>query len=901
MHDITLRKRAAAQLRESEQRYRLLFECNPQPMWVYDLETLRFLAVNAAAVFHYGYSVDEFLSLTIRDIRPPEDLPALAANLAHPAPSLEQSSPWRHRRKDGTVIEVEIASHELVFGGRRARLVLATDVTVRNQYARELRVAHDHQRQLLDHSPAVLYVLALEAGKIVPRMVSDNIGRLLGFGVRECLSHEWWLGQLHPDDREHAIASIAETLAQGTSSTEYRLRHKDGSYRWVDDHRRLVRAATGGTAELIGVWTDISERKAATDRIRESERRFRETLENLDLVALKLDTDGVVTFCNTALVRLTGLGREALLGSSWFDRFALDSAGSARRQYLDAIRSGKISPRHQHPIKSSAGELREIVWSNTAIRNATGDIVEVASIGEDVTERSRAEAALRASEQRFRTLFEQAAVGVAQTDAATGRFVQINQRFCAIVGRSREEMQQITFAAITDPRDVDRGVDMMKQLKAGTIREFSHEKRYLRKDGAEVWVSLTVSAMWAPGATPDYFIAIATDVTDRKRLEEQYRQAQKMESIGTLAGGIAHDFNNILAAIKGYTELAKMELDGGPVVEHLDAVLRGAARAAALVRQILAFSRRDADERIVVQLRPVVVEALALLRATVPANIEFETSLAADAAPVLADPSQIHQIIINLGANAAHAMRDGAGRLTVRLENFHVDAGLAAANPSLRIGACTRLLMKDTGRGMDAATLARIFEPFYTTKGPGEGTGLGLSVVHGIMQRHEGAVTVESRPGEGATFCLYFPPAAGEVAVETADLGEVPRGSGERILYVDDEWPLARLGQKILERLGYVVDARTSPAEALDAMRAKPDAFDLVVTDYMMPDLTGVELAQRIHEIRPGVPIVLVTGYTATLTDEHIQAMGIKKLVTKPISIESLGRLVHRLLNENKT
>jgi signal transduction histidine kinase/CheY-like chemotaxis protein len=386
---------------------------------------------------------------------------------------------------------------------------------------------------------------------------------------------------------------------------------------------------------------------------------------------------------------------------------------------------------------------------------------------------------------------------------------------------------------------------------------------------------------------------------ERRQLEEQFRQAQKMEAVGTLSGGIAHDFNNIIGAISGYTELARMDAGENPrVVAHLDEVLQGAKRAAELVRQILAFSRQQEQVRKPIQLRLVVAEALKLLRAMIPASIEFEVSMATDVPTVLADSTQIHQIVMNLGTNASHAMKDRMGRLTVTLENFDVGADGMETHLGLQSGRYVRLSISDTGHGMDQATLSRIFEPFFTTKAPGEGTGLGLAVVQGIMQSHEGIVTAYSHQGEGTTFHLYFPVCGMEEAATGSGITAVPRGEGERILYVDDELPLAQMGGKILERLGYVVEVHTSALEALEAVRAKPEAYDLIITDQMMPRLTGLDLARGLQTIRPGLPIILVTGYTATLTAERVKAMGISNLLLKPISVATLGAAVHRVLAE---
>ena len=384
---------------------------------------------------------------------------------------------------------------------------------------------------------------------------------------------------------------------------------------------------------------------------------------------------------------------------------------------------------------------------------------------------------------------------------------------------------------------------------------------------------------------------------DRHSMERQLRQAQKMEAIGTLAGGIAHDFNNILSAMGGYTELARMDIgDDDAVLGHLAEVSKAGTRAAGLVRQILAFSRRQEQERRPLQLEGVVTEALKLLRATIPSSIEFDVRLV-DVPTVLADATQVHQTMMNLCTNAWHAMRDVPGRLVVRLEPFAVDADFAEAHPSLRSGSYARLAVGDTGHGMDAVTLSRIFEPFFTTKAPGSGTGLGLSVVHGIMQSHDGAVTVYSQPGEGTTFHLYFPAHAADGTGAPEVYSAVPRGHGERILFLDDEVVLAQMGAKMLERLGYAVTIATDAAEALEQFTARPGDFDALVTDLTMPGLLGTEVAGRVLGLRPDLPILLVTGYTATLTAATVKTLGIRALALKPLNLETLGRSVHEILS----
>ena len=406
---------------------------------------------------------------------------------------------------------------------------------------------------------------------------------------------------------------------------------------------------------------------------------------------------------------------------------------------------------------------------------------------------------------------------------------------------------------------------------------------------------------WEPDEQT-FLIAVANLVSallaqiERQAMERQLRQAQKLEAIGTLAGGIAHDFNNILSAMNGYAELARIDIgDDAAVLAHLEAIAQGGARGAKLVRQILTFSRRQEQERIPTELGPVVTEVVTLLNATLPATIEIVTTIAPDLPLVLADATEVHQVLMNLCTNAWHAMHERPGRLEVRLEALVADADFAEAHPPLTTGDYVRLSVGDTGHGMDADTMARIFEPFFTTKGPQVGTGLGLSVVHGIMQAHDGAITVYSQPGEGTTFHLYFPAHASDAAPVVERQQELPRGDGQRVLFVDDEVPLAHMGRKMLERLGYVVTAVTSPAEALAIFSANPQSFDLVFTDLTMPGRSGTDLAADMIARRHDLRIVLVTGYT-TLTSERVRRLGIRELALKPLTLHRLATIAQRAL-----
>ena len=563
---------------------------------------------------------------------------------------------------------------------------------------------------------------------------------------------------------------------------------------------------------------------------------------------------------------------------------AAEVCGGARRSIED----------EEFLVERADGMRASVIVNVAAIKNDSGGITCAICCFHDITARKMAERKLREDEQWLKAIFEQAPVGVVQTDSLSGRFIRFNQRFCDILGYTSEETKQLTHREITHLEDLGAVVMLQERLRNGTIREYTREKRYVRKDGSVVWVSVAVSGLGPPGEAPNAFLAVVLDISERKRMDDHFYQAQKMEALGQFSGGVAHDFNNILAAIGGYTELSQMILTDNPEVrQHLGQVLKSTGRAADLVRQILTFSRHEPQERRPIQLSQVVAESMTLLRASIPSTIRFETAIAKDVPPVLGNANQVHQILMNLGVNAWHAMREGPGNLQVVLERFAVSAEFAATKPRLRPGEYVRLSVSDTGSGMTPETLVRIFDPFFTTKAPGEGTGLGLSVVHGIMDGHDGTVTVHSHPGEGTVFRLYFPVHDGEVMDLLVRDGLIPRGAGERILIVEDEEILALLVQKTLVNLGYTADYETNPVKALALVRADSKRFALVLSDQTMPGMTGLTLAGLIRDCRSELPVILMTGYSLSLTAERVEEAGIRQLMLKPVTIQSLGDAVH--------
>jgi PAS domain S-box-containing protein len=506
----------------------------------------------------------------------------------------------------------------------------------------------------------------------------------------------------------------------------------------------------------------------------------------------------------------------------------------------------------------------------------------------------QSEEALRQSEVHYRTLVEGSLQGIAIT-RRDGTRLFANTALAHMFGYERpEELVGRGIWEQVAPHEVPRvraSFDVPVPIR--------HEYQAVKQDGSLVWVERLASPMRRDGDS--VILEACIDITERKHLETQLRQAQKMQALGTLAGGIAHDFNNILMAILGHTELAMMVVERDSAVwRTLQGVLTAGNRAKDLVKQILAFSRQTETERIPIQLHLLIKEALLLLRAALPSTITIQQSVDPKAGAVLADPTQLHQVLINLCTNAAHAMRDTGGVLEVRLEPIDVTIDSSAPGADLKAGPYVRLMVRDTGHGMTPEVMERIFEPFFTTKSPGEGTGMGLAVVHGIVTNHGGAITVESTPGQGTTFTVYLLPADGPT-IAAVTMEEPVIGGNERILFVDDEDALVHVGKALLEGLGYHVVVCTSSLQALDTFRATPQDFDLVITDRTMPEITGEALIRELRQIRPDVPIVLCTGFSDMMTAEQTRALEIDAMLLKPVVARDWGLVIREVLARRAT
>jgi PAS domain S-box-containing protein len=445
--------------------------------------------------------------------------------------------------------------------------------------------------------------------------------------------------------------------------------------------------------------------------------------------------------------------------------------------------------------------------------------------------------------------------------------------------------------------------DRVKRLERfyGAVFETGQEQGF---EGATDFVNrhVYVSTIFVPEFDDNHrvesVLAVSHDLTEQYQLQQQLRQAQKMEAIGTLAGGIAHDFNNMLAIILGNAELALDDLDGedGPS-QSLKQIIKASRRARELTRQILTFSRKTERGRNVLKLTPLVKETYQLLRGTLPSTVRMEIDIRAESDAVLADPSQIQQVLVNLATNAEYAMRKKGGTLTIRLDNITVGQEGQVNEADLPKGRYVRLTVQDTGTGMPEKVRTRVFEPFFTTKGPGKGTGMGLAVVYGIVKNHEGDITVESAPGKGAVFNVFLPVAQPAAEAAQEKTARIP-GGPEHILLADDEPAILEIMSRMLKTLGYKVTKAQGGPEAWEIFEARPGMFDLVITDQIMPDLTGVALAQKIRRVKPDLPVILFTGYSRPIGEDRAKKCGIRGYIMKPITRHEVADTVRRVLDE---
>jgi PAS domain S-box-containing protein len=757
------------------------------------------------------------------------------------------------------------------------------------------------QAEAFKFTKSIFRAAPLAIGMVVNRVitqVNERLCAMLGYTSKELLGREARLLYPTQEDYEYVGREKYKQIREfGVGTVETRWRGKHGEVLDI-----LLSSAPLDPKDWdMGVTftaLDITDRKQTEANLRESEERYRQLFNNVTDAVLvhqpkAIDQPGTYIEVNDIACRIYGYSKEEFTKlSSW----ELTSP-EIREQIPDRIKR-LFAEKHilfetvhvtkngkQMPVEAHA-HLFELKGRPTVL-----------SIVRDISGRKKTEQNLRESEELLNSIVESMTDGIVVLD---------KNYHITYWNKAMERLSKMTHEkAIQDgktawrffPGLIQKGIDhMIRQAMDGQVMRQDDIPYYL-PDGSIVYTSETCIPLRSEEGEIRGVLNVVRDITEKKNLEAKLQQAQKMEAIGTLAGGIAHDFNNILGIIVGNAELAIDDVpEWNPTHRHLQEIRHSCLRARDVVRQILAFSRQTDQKLEPISMTPIINESLKFLRSSLPSSIEINHHLSIPKDTVCSDATQVNQILINLSTNAAHAMREKGGTLSISLENVTLSEAEAAGFHELNPGEFVRLSVSDTGHGMQPQILNRIFDPYFTTKGVGEGTGLGLAVVHGIVKNHNGAITVQSQPGKGSVFQVYLPLAQVEPIRRIDFSGALPRGR-ESILFIDDEAAIVEMVPEMLQRLGYRVVCEQSPLKALELFHAQPDKFDLVITDMTMPQMLGTTLIKEMLMVRPELPIIFCTGFSEKINEEKVLAMGARAFMMKPIVMTEIAKAIRNALD----
>jgi PAS domain S-box-containing protein len=880
------RRRAEAALQASEEQYRAIFNASEDALVLWN-SSLRRVDVNTAYERLYGWKREEVLGRGYESLGVPARfseprLDLVRRSLAGETCRVELESV----RKNGERFQADIRTIPFMHRGERHVLTIARDITERREREQALRASEEQYRAIFNASFDSMIIRTLE-GEIVD--ANPALESMYGYTREELIGRTF--GPIIPETLAGPYrAYLAEVAAGRPVRTETRLPRKDGSEVHIEVLGSLV--TYNGRPHVLSVARDITERREREQALRASEEQYRAIFNATDDALVLWDSSLRRVDVNAAYERLYGWRREEVIGQRGFEWRGVTREYAERR--LDLVRrslAGETCHVELESVRSNGerfqADVRTIPFMHHGERH-------VLTIVHDVTERRRREEALRASEEQYRAIFNASFDGMI-IRTLEGEIVDVNPALESMYGYGREELVGRTFGPIISEKRAGSFRGYLAEVAAG--RHFRTESHVPRKDGSRVHIEVLGSPVMYNGRP--HVLSVVRDITARREaesrhreLEAQLRQAQKMEAIGHLTGGIAHDFNNILTGIMGYLTLAserEAAASDAKLARHLQQAQHGATRARELIQQMLTFSRAQKGKPRAVDLAALTEDAVRLLGSSLPSSVELRTELEPGLPAVLIDPVQVEQILLNLCINARDAM-DGAG--TIR-----VGARLAAAGGGAPCTSChqaadgryVELTVADSGPGIPREVIERMFEPFFTTKEVGRGSGMGLATVHGIVHEHGGHIVVDTAPGAGATFRVLLPALEREAEAAAPEGGDAaPRkplrqALEGRVLLVEDEKMVGEFMAELLGDWGLEVKVERNPLEAERWLAEDPARVDLVLTDQTMPGMTGLELARRAGALRPGLPVILYSGYAENLRPAELGRCGVRALLAKPV------------------
>ncbi len=897
-------RRVSAALVESERRFRRMADATLDVIWITDLEPEKVVYVSPSFERIWGMKAQDLYDdphLWIKGIHPDdrETVGTAFIDWITHQPDRPWKSEYRILRPDGEVRW--IVEHGVVISevdGPKRVSGISKDVTDRRQVEAALRESEQRFALAVAGSADGIWDWDIVSGQM---FISERGQRLYGLepGI-ELRPRSKWLPMVampHEDvlDRRQAIDDYIAGKVPAFDS-EWRVRHLDGVDRWVRLRGLCVRDAQGRATRFSGSITDIDERKRAQEALAQSEQRHALAMQAArdGFWDWTVDDDGFYASART--LDICGFAPAANFHGreDFWDRMPIHPDDASRWRHAEQLILASQLTRFDTEIRLRlTGEIRWIEWTGLSSCDAGGTAKRWTGSVSDITSRKLSEAALRESEERFALAVAGSNDGLWDWDILTDQMF-FSDRAQLIYGlepgttvHPRTEWRAMVRLHPEDAADHSRRV---ADYLDGLLPTYDGEWRVQDADGSYRWVRIRGVCLRDEGGRPTRMAGSVSDIDSHRRAQAALQQTQRLEAVGTLAGGIAHDFNNILGAILGFGDMAlKNTRAGSRMRRDIECIMTAGERGRALVEQILAFSRSGIGKRVPVLIEGVVDEAIDLLSGTVPADIRVEKHLHAGRVTAIGDPTKVHQVLINLCTNAIQAMPNG-GTLRVELETTRFLEDYPTATGALKPGEYVALAVCDNGTGISAGVLPRIFDPFFTTKDPGSGTGLGLSLVHGIVTELGGAIDVETAPGDGSTFRVYLPCAAGQPTPSSpVKAAEIPRGAHQQVLVIDDEEALVRLTTERLGELGYVCVGYSSSSDALIAFQAHPERFDAIVTDERMPGLTGIALAKEIRATRADIPIILVSGYLGGDLVARAHSAGAAAVLGKPFVADDLA------------